>query len=76
MRAKIIQRATTLTAAMQYTIFAQMTWKVRKWPQTLTNEKPYSFHALVFFHKLHGKKSYCDIGIGTAALMESLWQVA
>lgn len=30
MRAKIIQRATTLTAAMQYTIFAQLTWKVRK----------------------------------------------
>lgn len=25
MRAKIIQRATTLTAAMQYTIFAQLT---------------------------------------------------
>lgn len=74
-REKFIQRATTLTAALQYTIFR--TSHLNRVENDhrhlfLIYEKVYSLHTLVFFYKLCGIKRSSEIGIGTAAIMESL----
>lgn len=80
MRAKFIQRATTLTAAMQYTIFRSTDLK------RVENDHRHWFfcyiiymkkftpglHTLVFFYKQCGIKGSYENGIGTAAIMESL----